>query len=376
MRKGYNLGSAGEGGVHDAHVLKVVGGDHLGETLELFAVGNGNAFQVHCVVHGGLELLRLQVKRIHHLLGFPHGQVRCGGLEHVFGIGGGETQHLLPVHHRLAQAVSHLGNAFLGLFIADGIEVHAAGNAGKGGEEEAAVFRSADFLQHDGHLLFRDHVGRGGDIALGGGKIHGGVNALDGLGEEPEFLVLVLHGRNHVGGIYACKRLIVRIFQFGGGTYGKGRTDHPDKGPQCLDEVRGQVGGHKLGEDFRIRDVRIDHILETVFQNETVEVFRSDDQRPGHHYVHVFPLLVEVVLVQDVVQEGQAAGFSAQGPLAETGEPDGVVVGVGIEARHHAQALPHAVVVDERNGHGAELGRGGQPAALDGVSFLEDTAGQ
>ena len=72
---------------------------------------------------------------------------------------------------------------------------------------------AAHFLEDDGHLFLGDDVGGCGDVAAGCGEIHGGIDALDGLGDETQLLVLVLHRGNHVGGVYACKRLIVRVFQ-------------------------------------------------------------------------------------------------------------------------------------------------------------------
>ena len=129
VRERYELGARGEGGVHHALVLEVKGGAHLGEGGELGAFGDGNVSQVYGVVHAGLEFLRLHVERVHGLLGLAEGEVRRGSLEYVFGVCGGEAEHLLAVHHRFAQAVGQLHNAFFGLFVADGIEIHAARHA-------------------------------------------------------------------------------------------------------------------------------------------------------------------------------------------------------------------------------------------------------
>ena len=181
VREGHELGTLGEGRVGDALVLVIVSGTDFSEGLELAAVHDGDAFQVHGVVHGGLELFGGQVQGVHHLLGFAQGEVRGGCLQHVLGVGGGEAQDLLSVHDGLAQAVGQLDDAFLGLFIADGIEVHAAGHAGEGGEEVFLLLGAAHLLEDDGHLLFGDHVGRGGDIASGRGEIDRRVHALDGL---------------------------------------------------------------------------------------------------------------------------------------------------------------------------------------------------
>ena len=57
----------------------------------------------------------------------------------------------------------------------------------------------------------------------------------------------------------------------------------------------------------------------------------------------VFPLVVEFVLVQDLVQECQAAGLTAHGALSKAGEPHCVVVGCGVKARHNAKVLGNPV---------------------------------
>ena len=82
------------------------------------------------------------------------------------------------------------------------------------------------------------------------------------------------------------------------------------------------------------------------------------------------------MLVQNVVEEGQAAAFSADGALADAGEPDGVVEGVGVEAGHYAQALPYPVFMDALHGRAAVEVHVLEVGVLDGHAFLEQTAGQ
>ena len=82
------------------------------------------------------------------------------------------------------------------------------------------------------------------------------------------------------------------------------------------------------------------------------------------------------MLVQDVVEEGKAAAFSADGTFADAGEPDGVVEGVGVEAGHYAQALAHAVFVDALHGRAAVEVHVLEVGVLDGHAFLEQASGQ
>ena len=113
----------------------------------------------------------------------------------------------------LAQPEGQADDAVLRGFVSDRIEVQRPGDAGEGGEPQAAVLAAADFLQDDGHLLLGDDIARGRDVAAGRCEIDRGIDTLDGLGDETELLVLVLRRRNHISGIDSGKRLIIRIFQ-------------------------------------------------------------------------------------------------------------------------------------------------------------------
>ena len=82
------------------------------------------------------------------------------------------------------------------------------------------------------------------------------------------------------------------------------------------------------------------------------------------------------MLIQHVVEERKAAAFSADGALADAGEPDGVVEGVGVEAGNHAQALAHTVFVDALHGRAAVQVHVLEVGVLDGHAFLEQASGQ
>ena len=125
MGKTHKLGAFRDGGVHHALVLVVIGGDNFTEGRKPAAFCYWDAAKVHGVVQGCLEALRLEVKRIHHLLGVPHGKFRRRCLEDVPRVFRGETENLLTVHHGLAKSIGNLGNSFLCAFMADRIEIHA-----------------------------------------------------------------------------------------------------------------------------------------------------------------------------------------------------------------------------------------------------------
>ena len=342
--------------------------------MEAAAFGDGDALQVHGIVGRCLEALRLEVQRVHHLLGLGHTQVRGGCLEHVPGIAGGEAQHLLSVHYGFSKAEGQLGDAFIGLLVADGVEIDAPDHAGQGGEEVPLVLGTADFLEDDRHLLFRDHVGGGGYIGPGRGEVHRGVHALDGLCKQPQLLVLILHAGEHIGGIHSCKRLVIRVFQLGRGTHGKRGPDLADKHAQRVGEILGQGGGYEFREDLVVGDVGIDHIVQAVLLDEAVEVFGAYHEGPRNQDLYVFPVIVQSVPVKHTVKEGQAACLAAYGTFAEAGEPDAVVVGLRAEPCYDSQSLDCAVAVDRLHGGAAEGLGGGVGGPLEFVSYGEYTS--
>ena len=128
-------------------------------------------------------------------------------------LGRRETQHLLSIHHCLAESVGNLHHSVLRLLVSDRIEMHGAGNARYGRQPVALLVASADFLNDNSHLFFRHNARSSGDIAARSGKIHAGIDALDSLGEQSELLVLIFGMRNHIGRIHPRKRLIIRVFQ-------------------------------------------------------------------------------------------------------------------------------------------------------------------
>ena len=292
------------------------------------------------------------------------------------GVGRGEAERLLAVHDRLAEAEGQADDALLGLLVAHRIEVQRPGDAGKRREPQAVVLAAAHFLQDDGHLLLGDHVAGGQDVASGGSVIHRGVYALDGLGDEPQLLVLVFRRRDHAGGIDAGERLVVRVFQLGGRPDGERLADVADKDAEGLRQVLGQGGGDEFREDLLVGEVRVDDVLEAVLEDEPVEESRRDHQGAGDQHAHTLPFVVQVVALEHLVQESEAAGLAAQGTVAQAGEADGVVVAFGLEAGHHAQPLRHPVAPDGADRRLPAFRRIVEMAFLDLVSHLEQAAGQ
>ena len=292
------------------------------------------------------------------------------------GVGRGEAERLFAVHDGLPQAEGEPDDAFFRRLVAHRVEVQRPGDAGQGGEPQPAVLAAAHFLQDDGHLFLGNDVSRRRDVTTGRGEIDRGIDALDSLGNEAQLLVLVLGSRHHVSGIDAGKRLIVRVFQFGGRADGQRLPDVADEDPQGIRQIPGQGGGGEFGEDLPVRKVRVDNILEAVLEDEPVEEVRGDDKGSRDQDADAFPMVIEVVPLENLVQEGQAAGLAAQGTVPEAGEADGVVVALGLEAGHDAESLGHPVVADGPDGGRPALRLVVEAALLDAVADLEEAAGE
>ena len=261
-------------------------------------------------------------------------------------LGRRETQHLLPIHNGLSEAVCNLHNPILRLLGSHWIEIHRAGHSGNGREPIALLIASAYLLDYDSHLLLRNHTGGSGYVTSRRSEIHTRIHTLDSLGQQPQLLVLIFGMRNHISRIHSGKRLIIRIFQLGGRSYGKRFRAVAYENAQGIYQFFRQGGSHELGQNLIVSQFRIDDILQTVFLDETGEILGGNDQSLWHKHPYPLPLIIQIVFLEHIVQESQAAGLASQGTVAQTGKPDCIVVGLRRELRNHTQALPYAVVVD------------------------------
>ena len=188
---------------------------------------------------------------------------------------------------------------------------------------------------------------RRGEVSPRRGEIDRGVDTLDGLEQQPEHLIPVVHVGDHVGGIDACEGLVVRIFQLRRRTYGQRRADGLDVGLQLLL----QLGRNRRTDEFReyllVRELLRNDVFEAVEADEVVEIVRGDDHRAGDHDAHVGVLVVEPVLEDHRIHEGQPAGLAAERALADACEGHRVAVSFRVETRHYALAEQRAVILDE-----------------------------
>ncbi len=184
------------------------------ERAELSAVRDRNPFEVHCVINRGPEFLGAEAEGEHGCLRLCHREFRSRCLEDIAREFRGEPEHLLPVYHRLPEPVGELHDAVFGSLVADGVEIDRTGHSGDCRKPSSAVLASADLLKHYRHLLFGNHVGRGGDVTPRRGEVDGGIDGLYGLREETQLLILIVRVRNHAGGIDSSKGLVIRVFEF------------------------------------------------------------------------------------------------------------------------------------------------------------------
>ena len=258
-----------------------------------------------------------------------------------------ETKHLLAVHDSLAEAVGDLDYAVFGLLMPDGIEIDGPGHARHGREEITSILAAAYLLYDDSHLLFRDDIAGREDVTLGRREEYARIHALDSLGKQAELLCAVLGPRDHIRRVHARKRLMVGVFKARGRTHRQGTADDLDECLERIHQLLRKVGRDKLRQQVAVAHVGIDDVLKAVLGDEAVEPVGRDDESTGYHHMHVLPLVVEIVFLEDVVQESQAARLATDGSGTQTREPDGIVESLGIESRHHSQRLRDAVVVDD-----------------------------
>ena len=76
-------------------------------------------------------------------------------------------------------------------------------------------------------------------------------------------------------------------------------------------ELLRQTGGHEFRQDLSVREVCVNNIFEAVVLNETVKEFCCDDHCARHHHAYVLPAVVQVVALENLIHERQAAGLAS-----------------------------------------------------------------
>ena len=138
----------------------------------------------------------------------------------------------------------------------------------------------------------------------------------------------------------------MRILQLRTGTYCQRCRDRTDIGPELLHELLRQSGTDKLGQEFLIRDVRVDYILKPVLQDEAVEIVCRHHHSPGNGYPHPRILGGNTVPLQHIVHECKSPGLAAERAFTHSCEM--YVAGIAVLVERGDNPLPceYAVILD------------------------------
>jgi len=114
---------------------------------------------------------------------------------------GRETQPHVTIHDIFPQSEGHVHDTVFRLFIPDGIVVDGTGHTRDAGIKELSVLRADDLLQHDRHFLLIDEILRGSHIGFAVFVEHRRIDCFDGIAEQANHLIFIVHVGNHVGGV-------------------------------------------------------------------------------------------------------------------------------------------------------------------------------
>ena len=165
--------------------------------------------------------------------------------------------------------------------------------------------------------------------------------------------------------------------------HGNGRLGGLEEGEEVGNVFVGKLGTQEVAQDVLVGGVAQGHGIEVVGVHELVEHVGTEHHGFGNAHFHALQLVEVGMALDDVVEEGQSAPFSAQRAVADACEVAVGVEAVAVEERHHADVLHAAVLhngvennlavgihvfqlvprhrLEERR-HG-EDGAGGEPAA-------------
>ena len=91
--------------------------------------------------------------------------------------------------------------------------------------------------------------------------------------------------------------------------------------------------------------------MKTVVYDESVEIFSGDDKGSRDKHSDIFPFVVQIVFLQNMIQECKSARFAAHGAVAESGKPDGIVVCLRVKLGHHTETLADSEVMNHSQIH-------------------------
>ena len=133
------------------------------------------------------------------------------------------------------------------------------------------------------------------------------------------------------------------IFEQGRGTDGNRLAYDIEIGLQVADQAFGKTGTEERTENLFVGNVRKRNLVKFVRVHELVEDVRTEHHRFGYHDICIVERVQFGMLLDDVIQEGQATPFSAQRAFTDTCEIAETVETVAVEHGHYALVLHPAV---------------------------------
>ena len=201
-------------------------------------------------------------------------------------------------------------------------------------------------MQDDGHFLLVDDIGGCRHVGLGVAVVDRGIHTLDGTGQHPQHLVLVVEVGNHIGTVDSGEGLIVGILQERRRTDGNGRSRRVEEGEEVGHQRVGQLCPEEVFQDFLIAGIAQCNLIEIVRLHELVEDVRTEHDGLRDTDLGVIETGELRMHLHDVVKESQATSLASQRAVADAGEVGIAVVLVTVEDSHHADVLHVTVLHD------------------------------
>ena len=267
-------------------------------------------------------------------------------LQHLLRMIRADTERLTAVDDILTQSQSKTGNALLGRFVLDGIEVERTQHTADGGIVIVAMLLPHHLLQHDGHLLLVDDVGCCRHVSLRIFVEHRSVDTLDGVDHHTQHLVFVAGKGHHVGSIDTGEGLVVAVFEQRTASDGDRLLRGLEEGEEVGDVLVGKLCPEEMLQNLFVGHVAQGYLVEVVRVHKLVEHIGAEHHRLGDAHLDALKLVELGMALDDVVEESQSAPLAAQGAIADAGKMAVGVEALAVEEGHDADVL-HVTVFDD-----------------------------
>ena len=116
---------------------------------------------------------------------------------------------------------------------------------------------------------------------------------------------------------------------------------------QRLAQLYRQRRRDELRQDFLVRQIGVDNVLQSVVVDELIEIRGRNDHCARHENPYVGPFVIEVVFLQHMVEERQSSTLSTHCAFSYAGKPNRVIIRVGGVFGNDAKRLIDSVVVNK-----------------------------